>query len=169
MDNQLLAEHRKIMAKASVYQSSLGFLGAFSVFLGIIFLVYTQLTPPVSDLSLLPEPSPLENRLAIRVEGQVLPVGDSVSGLSCSEVEVAVMPEGATGGDIVGSARATGQDTSAGCVFSLSGARKYAGKNLVLRGRALGEAGKSYGIHGKVLNIPEGSTLKVNLYLAASR
>ncbi len=157
------------MAKASAYQSSVGFLGAFSAFLGIIFLVYMQLTPPISDISLLSQPSPLENRLAIRVEGQILPVGDDVSGLTCSEVELAVMPEGATGSDMVGSVRATGHDSSAGCTFSVSGAGKYAGKNLVLRGRALGEAGKTYRIQGKVLNIPEGSTLKVNLYLAASR
>jgi hypothetical protein len=157
------------MAKASTYQSSMGLLGAFSAFLGIIFLVYTQLTPPISDISLLSQPSPLQNRSAIRVEGQVLPVGDSVSGLTCSEVEVAVVPEGAAGDDRVGSVRATGHDPSAGCAFSLSGAEKYAGKNLVLSGRALGPGGKTYGIQGKVLNIPGGSTLKVNLYLAAAR
>jgi hypothetical protein len=153
------------MAKASTYQSSVGFLGAFSAFLGIIFLVYTQLTPPISDISLLSEPSPLADRLAIRVEGQILPVGDRASGLNCSDVEVAVM----TGADSIGSVRATGRDSSAGCAFSLSGAGKYAGKNLVLRGRALGDAGKTYDIQHKALNIPEGSTLKVNLYLATSR
>jgi hypothetical protein len=153
------------MAKASTYQSSVGFLGAFSAFLGIIFLVYAQLTPPISDISLVSEPSPLADRLAIRVEGQILPVGDRASGLNCSDVEVVVM----AGTDSVGSVRATGSDPSAGCAFSVSGAGKYAGKNLVLRGRALGDAGKTYDIQGKALNIPEGSTLKVNLYLAASR
>lgn len=153
------------MAKASTYQSSVGLLGAFSVFLGIIFLVYTQLTPPIPDISLRLDPSPLENRSAIRVEGQILPVEDRISGLACSDVEVAVMTEG----NRVSSVRATGGNPSAGCAFSLSGAGKYAGKNLVLSGKALGEAGRTYGIRDKALNIPEGSTLKVNLYLAASR
>ncbi len=153
------------MAKASTYQSSVGLFGAFSGFLGIIFLVYTQLTPPIPDMSLRLEPSPLENRSAIRVEGQILPVGNSVSGLNCSDLEVAVMTEGHR----VGSVRAIGGNPSAGCAFSLSGAGKYAGKNLVLSGKALGEAGRAYGIRDRALNIPEGSSLNINLYLSASR
>jgi hypothetical protein len=157
------------MAKASTYQSSVGFLGAFSAFLGIIFLVYNQLTPPIPDISLRLEPSPLENRLAIRVEGQILPVGNSVSGLNCSDLEIAVVPVGLTGVNRVGSVRATGGNPSAGCAFSLSGAGKYAGKNLVLSGKALGEVGRAYGIKDRALNIPEGSTLNVNLYLSDSR
>jgi hypothetical protein len=155
------------MAKVSVDQSSVGFFGAFVGFLGINALVYAQLTP-LPEINLLPKPSPVENLLAISVEGQILPVAGSVSGLTCSEVEVAIMSESPIANDIVGSVRATGLSPSAGCAFSLSGAGKYAGKNLVLRGKALGEAGKTYAIKDKVLNIPEGSTLKVNLYLDPS-
>jgi hypothetical protein len=156
------------MAKVSVDQSSVGFFGAFASFLGINALVYAQLTP-LPEINLLPKPSPVENLLAIGVEGRILPGAGSVSGLTCSEVEVMIMSEGAIGTDMVDTVRATGPNPSAGCAFSLSGAGKYGGENLVLRGKVLGEAGKTYAIKDKALNIPEGSTLKVNLYLDASR
>ena len=155
------------MAKVSIDQSSVGFFGAFAGFLGINALVYSQLTP-LPEINLLPKPSPVENLLAIGVEGRVFPSASSVSGLTCAEVEVAILSEGLTGSDTIDSVRATGRNPSAGCAFSLSGAGRNAGKNLVLRGKALGEAGKTHSIKDKGLNIPEGSTLKVNLYLDPS-
>ncbi|MGA7952745.1 MAG: hypothetical protein WCA07_04410 [Gloeobacterales cyanobacterium] len=155
------------MTKGSIYHTSIGFFGAFVAFLGINALVYTQLTPPISDIGLLPESSPVKKELAIAVEGRILSGAGSVSGLTCSEVEVSIMSVGVTGGDTVDTVRATSRNLRAGCVFSLSGAAKYAGKNLILSGKVLGEAGRTYNIQDKVLNIPEGSTLKVNLYLDA--
>jgi hypothetical protein len=154
------------MAKVSVYQSSVGFFGAFAGFLGINALVYAQLTP-LPELSLSPKPSPVEDLLAIRVKGKIFPDAGSVSGLTCPEIEVAIMAEGMLGGDTVSNAKATGRNPSAGCAFSLSGAGN-AGKNLVLRGKALGDAGRTYVTQDKVLNIPEGSTLNVNLFLDGS-
>jgi hypothetical protein len=155
------------MTKVSVHQASVGFFGAFTVFFGINALVYTQLTP-LPEINLLPKHPPVENLLAIRVEGQIFPNAGSISGLTCSDMEVAIISGGATGEGTVDSVLATGRNSSAGCAFSLSEAGKYAGKNLVLRGKVLGEAGRTYVIKDKVLNIPEGSTLKVNLYLDAS-
>jgi hypothetical protein len=155
------------MTKVSVYQSSVGFFGAFAGFLGINALVYAQLTP-LPAVSLSAKPSPVEDLLAIRVEGKIFPDAGSVSGLTCPEIEVAIMAEGVLGSDTVSNAKATGRTPSAGCAFSLSGAGKYAGKNLVLRGKALGDAGRTYVTQDKVLNIPEGSTLNVNLSLDGS-
>lgn len=155
------------MAKVSVYQSSVGFFGAFAGFLGINALVYAQLTP-LPEISLSPKPSPAEDLLAIRVEGKIFPDTGSVSGLTCPEIEVAIIAEGRLGSDTVSNAKATGRNPSAGCAFSLSGAGKYAGKNLVLRGKVFGDAGRTYVTQDKVLNIPEGSTLNVNLSLDGS-
>jgi hypothetical protein len=154
------------MTKINGYQRSVGFFGAFAGFLGINALVYAQLTPLPAVMP--SKPSSIENLLAIRVEGKIFPDADGVSGLTCPEIEVAIMAEGVIGGNTVSSVRATGRNISAGCAFSLSGAGDYAGKNLVLRGKAFSAGGRTYVIRDKTLNIPEGSTLNVNLSLDAS-
>ena len=154
------------MAKTGIYQTPLEVFAAFSAFLGIIALVYAQLTPPISDINLLPKPSLIENPAPLKVEGRIFAGDSHVSGLPCSEVEVALMPEGMTG-DVAASVQAMGLNLITGCAYSLPGNGKYVGKNLVLKVTPLLSAGRTYSTPDKVLNIPAGSVLQINLNLAA--
>jgi hypothetical protein len=154
------------MAKTGIYETSLGVFGTFAAFLGIIALVYTQLTPSIPDINLLPKPSLIEQLATIKVEGRIFAGDSNVSGLACSEIEVAIMPEGMTG-DTAVRAQAMGINLLTGCAYSLSESRKYAGKNLVLKVKPLLLTGRTYSTPDKVFNIPEGSDLQVNLDLDA--
>ncbi len=155
------------MAKTGIYQTPLEVFGAFAAFLGIIALVYAQLTPPIPDINLLPKPSLMGNSAPIKVEGHIFAGDSHVSGLACSEIEIALMPEGMTG-DTAASAQAMGLNLITGCAYSLPGNEKYVGKNLVLKVTPLLSAGRTYSTPEKVLNIPEGSVLQINLNLSAS-
>lgn len=154
------------MAKTGIYQTPLEVFAAFSVFLAIIALVYAQLTPPITDINLLSKPSLMDNPSQIKVEGHIFTGDSNDSGLACSKIEVALMPEGMTG-DTAASVQAMGLNLITGCTYSLPGNGKYVGKNLVLRVTPLLLAGRTYSTPDKVLNIPEGSVLQINLNLAA--
>jgi hypothetical protein len=152
------------MAKTGIYQTPLEVFAAFSAFLGIIALVYAQLTPPISNINLLPKLSPVGTLAPIKVEGRIFSSNSNASGLTCAEIKVAITPEGMTG-DTATWVQATGSNLTAGCAYSLTGNGNYAGKNLVLKVNPFLSAGTTYSTPDKVLNIPMGSVLQVNLNL----